>query len=115
METILQPEGATDLEEQQEEEQNRYESMIKRGIRLGRQLQSIDDMVLRWKVMANFWAEKFLYIAPSDNVSGHIEHLANGGEFLTHVWALLSNAGILNIDRKYDQSRTATRPAFQNA
>ncbi|TVU40331.1 hypothetical protein EJB05_13790, partial [Eragrostis curvula] len=37
-----------------------------------------------------------LYVAPSDNVKEHIEFLAKGGEFLTHLWALLSHAGILD-------------------
>jgi hypothetical protein len=36
-----------------------------------------------------------LYIAPSNNARDHIQHLANGGEFLTHLWALLTHAGIL--------------------
>lgn len=104
MKKIIHPEDPTDLEEQQEEEQNEYEPIIRRGIRLGELLES-KGTVLQWKVMANFWAQKLLYIAPSDNVKGHIEHLAKGGEFLTHVWALLSNAGILNIDRKCDKNK----------
>lgn len=45
--------------------------------------------------MADFWAEMMVYIAPSNNVAGHIELLAEGGEFVTHVWALLMHAGIL--------------------
>jgi hypothetical protein len=36
-----------------------------------------------------------LYVVPSDNVKEHIEQLAKGGEFITHLWALLSHAGIL--------------------
>lgn len=95
MKKIIRQKDSTDLEGQQEEEQNEYEPIIRRGIRLGELLES-KGTVLQWKVMANFWAEKLLYIAPSDNIRGHIEHLANGGEFLTHVWALLSNAGILD-------------------
>jgi hypothetical protein len=55
----------------------------------------IDNDEIRWKVLAEFWAEIILYVAPSDNVRGHVERLANGGEFITHIWALLSHAGIL--------------------
>jgi hypothetical protein len=44
--------------------------------------------------MADFWTETILYIAPSENAAAHIEHLAKGGEFVTHLWALLANAGI---------------------
>ena len=41
-----------------------------------------------------------LYVAPSDNVKEHIECLANGGEFITHLWALLTHAGILQRGQK---------------
>ncbi|CAO2206179.1 unnamed protein product [Urochloa humidicola] len=60
-------------------------------------LQQLEEMEkdTRWKVLADFWAEKMLYVAPSDNVKDHIERLANGGEFITHLWALLTHAGIL--------------------
>jgi hypothetical protein len=50
----------------------------------------------RWKVLADFWAEMLLYAAPSDNVNEHIEKLAYGGEFITHLWALLSHAASLS-------------------
>jgi hypothetical protein len=45
--------------------------------------------------MAEFWVETILYVAPSDNAAAHMERLARGGEFLTHIWALLTHAGIL--------------------
>ncbi|CAO2150391.1 unnamed protein product [Urochloa humidicola] len=68
-----------------------------KGVRLGRELEALhaDDPRQLWKVIAEFWAETMVYIAPSDNAEVHMEHLAQGGEFITHVWALLSNAGIL--------------------
>jgi len=50
--------------------------------------------------MADFWVEIILYIAPSDNARAHMERLAQGGEFLTHLWALLTHAGILNRDQE---------------
>lgn len=70
------------------------ETTFQRGVKLGRQLE---DMALgtRWKMLADFWAEVMLYVAPSENVKEHMECLAKGGEFVTHLWALLSHAGIL--------------------
>uniref|UniRef100_N1QXE4 DUF4220 domain-containing protein n=1 Tax=Aegilops tauschii TaxID=37682 RepID=N1QXE4_AEGTA len=71
------------------------ETIFEGGAKLGKQLEDIQDVTQRWKVLADFWAEMLLYLAPSDNVKEHIEELANGGEFITHLWALLSHAVIL--------------------
>uniref|UniRef100_A0A8R7TP31 DUF4220 domain-containing protein n=1 Tax=Triticum urartu TaxID=4572 RepID=A0A8R7TP31_TRIUA len=76
---------------------NNEDSILIRGLKLGRDLEA-KDVDLRWKVMAEFWAETIIYIAPSDKAAEHMERLAQGGEFLTHVWALLNHAGILNRD-----------------
>lgn len=71
------------------------ESVINRGIRLMNQIvdERQDDETI-WKILAKFCVEMMLYVAPSDNVRAHAEHLARGGEFVTHLWALLSHAGI---------------------
>nr|CAB3456243.1 unnamed protein product [Digitaria exilis] len=68
-----------------------------RGLQLGKELENLQHDC--WKVMADFWIETILYIAPSENAKGHMEHLARGGEFLTHLWALLTHAGILTRDQ----------------
>uniref|UniRef100_A0A0A9BZE0 DUF4220 domain-containing protein n=1 Tax=Arundo donax TaxID=35708 RepID=A0A0A9BZE0_ARUDO len=73
------------------------ERIFIKGIRLGKQLKEI-RYDTRWKILADFWTEMILYIAPSDNAKAHIERLANGGEFLTHLWALLFHAGIVERD-----------------
>ncbi|CAN6322037.1 unnamed protein product [Urochloa humidicola] len=70
------------------------ETIFRGGVKLGKQLEDIQDEAKRWKVIADFWSEMILYVAPSDNIKGHIEQLANGGEFITHLWALLFHAGI---------------------
>ncbi|TVU29688.1 hypothetical protein EJB05_21266, partial [Eragrostis curvula] len=88
-----------DLQVREEED-----TIFRKGVKLGKQLESLNDSALRWKVMAEFWVEKIIYIAPSDNAKGHMERLNKGGEFLTHIWALLSHAGILKINR--DNVRT---------
>jgi len=75
--------------------QREQQTTFQKGVELGRQLDNLVDTHLRWKVMAEFWAGTILYVAPSDNAEAHIEQLAKGGEFVTHLWAMLSNAGIL--------------------
>ncbi|KAF8029632.1 hypothetical protein BT93_E2144 [Corymbia citriodora subsp. variegata] len=70
-------------------------SVISQGARLGQQLlKGKGGPKFIWKVLAEFWAELMVYVAPSDNAKAHIEHLAMGGEFVTHLWALVSHAGI---------------------
>ncbi|KAF7012379.1 hypothetical protein CFC21_026576 [Triticum aestivum] len=76
---------------------NNEDSILIRGLKLGRDLEA-KDVDLRWKVMAEFWAETIIYIAPSDKAAEHMECLAQGGEFLTHIWALLTHAGIVKRD-----------------
>lgn len=77
------------------------DTIFVKGLKFGRELEGIQDG-RRWKVMAEFWSETILYVTPSNNVRGHVEQLANGGEFLTHVWALLSHAGILTRRKKQE-------------
>ncbi|CAL4903760.1 unnamed protein product [Urochloa decumbens] len=74
------------------------QGILKLGIKLGRQLIHKDDR--HWKIMADFWAEMLLLVAQSDNAIAHIEHVAKGGEFVTHLWAFLYNAG-MHKDRAY--------------
>ncbi|XBI31592.1 hypothetical protein VPH35_055143 [Triticum aestivum] len=69
--------------------------LLTKGAILGKSLENMGNDTVRWDLLADFWAEMMVYIAPSSNVSGHIELLAQGGEFVTHVWALLMHAGIL--------------------
>ncbi|XP_042416575.1 uncharacterized protein LOC122005562 [Zingiber officinale] len=67
------------------------------GAELGKRLvESISDENKRWDVLAEFWAEYVLYLAPSDNVQAHHESLGSGGEFITHLWVLLYHAGVLD-------------------
>lgn len=71
------------------------ETVINQGARLGNQLANdVKDKDMIWRILADFWVEMVLYVAPSDNMKAHAEHLTRGGEFVTHLWALLSHAGI---------------------
>nr|TKW01310.1 hypothetical protein SEVIR_8G171200v2 [Setaria viridis] len=67
----------------------------KEGAQLARQIEGIQDSQLRWKVLSDFWAEMILYVSPSDDAWAHLELVARGGEFITHLWALLTHAGVL--------------------
>lgn len=68
---------------------------IGQGAQLGQQLlEEKRGPKFIWKVLAEFWVELMVYVAPSDDVKAHAEHLAMGGEFVTHLWALVSHAGI---------------------
>ncbi|CAL4990908.1 unnamed protein product [Urochloa decumbens] len=71
--------------------------LVAQGVHLARQLTvNIQDSTTRWKVLSDFWAEMMLYVSPSDDARAHLEVLARGGEFITHLWALLTHAGVLN-------------------
>ncbi|XP_022679511.1 uncharacterized protein LOC111256203 [Setaria italica] len=74
--------------------------VLKEGARLGKQLLALvvegeDDTAL-WKLLAEFWSEMIVYVAPSDNQKGHSEAIARGGELITLLWVLLFHAGILS-------------------
>ncbi|XP_034570096.1 uncharacterized protein [Setaria viridis] len=69
--------------------------LLAQGAQLARQIEGIQDSKLRWKVLSDFWAEMMLYVSPSDDARAHLEVLPRGGEFITHLWALLTHAGVL--------------------
>ena len=81
--------------------------VVKEGARLAWQLmEEIQDKKLQWKVLSDFWAEMMLYIAPCNDAQAraHLEALARGGEFITHLWALLTHAGVLTRARTGSQA-----------
>lgn len=88
-------------------EESEATTIFQSGAKLRKQLEEIEDVTRRWKVLADFWCEMMLCVSPSDNVNEHIEQLTRGGEFITHLWALLSHAGIL--ERGQDQQTPPSR------
>lgn len=82
-----------------DEESNRR-TVARMGADLGKTLVDEIEEEERWKVLGEFWAEYILYLASSNNVQAHKEHLASGGEFITHLWVLLYHVGILDRPEK---------------
>ncbi|KAJ1704317.1 hypothetical protein LUZ63_004096 [Rhynchospora breviuscula] len=70
--------------------------VIDMGARLAKYLMEIPDDARRWKIMANFWSEFIIFLAPSGKEREHLKNLESGGEFITHLWALLYHAGIVH-------------------
>jgi len=57
------------------------QTIIAKGMKLGKQLIDTNQSdQIRWKVLADFWAEWILFIAPSYNTKAHEAALAKGGE-----------------------------------
>ncbi|KAL6655834.1 hypothetical protein ACP70R_006660 [Stipagrostis hirtigluma subsp. patula] len=52
------------------------------------------DAARGWALLAELWTELVVYVAPSEKIEGHAEALAQGGEFITLLWALTTHAGI---------------------
>ncbi|KAL6640746.1 hypothetical protein ACP70R_021869 [Stipagrostis hirtigluma subsp. patula] len=67
---------------------------IPMGVSLGKEIFDKTEGGCRWELLARFWVQTLLYAAPYGNREAHIQHLAQGGEFITHLWALLYHAGI---------------------
>ncbi|KAF2950007.1 hypothetical protein DAI22_01g160000 [Oryza sativa Japonica Group] len=78
-------------------EKSRSDMILNKGLTLGKQLvEGIEDEEMGWTVLAGFWSEMILYIAPSDNIDAHRRAIARGGELITILWVLLTHAGILS-------------------
>ncbi|KAK3432855.1 hypothetical protein EUGRSUZ_D00360 [Eucalyptus grandis] len=76
------------------------ESIVAQGTRLGMELvNGEEDKGRILKVLADFWADMILYVAPSNNTAAHAKYLTTGGEFVTHVWVLVSHVGITRDPR----------------
>ncbi|CAL4928988.1 unnamed protein product [Urochloa decumbens] len=61
-----------------------------------------------WKALAELWCELIVSMAPQGNIGAHQKELGKGGEFITHLWALLYHAG---IDDKFSGSSSSTGAA----
>ncbi|XP_052138841.1 uncharacterized protein LOC127757381 [Oryza glaberrima] len=72
-----------------------HRDILVEGRRLCEILGKMPETVNKWKLLAELWVELLLSGAPSDNAASHVQMLANGGELITHLWALLTHAGVI--------------------
>ncbi|OEL20696.1 hypothetical protein BAE44_0018285 [Dichanthelium oligosanthes] len=77
--------------------QKKMGTILTSGVTLGELLiEKISEPTQRWMVLKNIWELVVISVAPSGDAKHHVERLARGGEFITHLWALLSHAGVLD-------------------
>ncbi|CAL4911168.1 unnamed protein product [Urochloa decumbens] len=80
---------------------NTVSALLRHGLHLGQQLIcDIQDRQQLWANLARIWVKLILWVAPQPSqdatcAKNHAKYLAQGGEFVTHLWAMLSHAGIL--------------------
>jgi hypothetical protein len=75
--------------------------ILTHGLRLGHllitEIQNRQDL---WVILESIWLKLLLSVAPQESTHDatyaktHAKYLAQGGEFLTYLWAMLSHAGI---------------------
>jgi hypothetical protein len=67
--------------------------VLRRGAELGRHLveEYGEDVASACRILADFWSNMVLFVAPSENGNGHVQAMAGGGEFITIIWASAGN------------------------
>ncbi|KAF8701646.1 hypothetical protein HU200_033488 [Digitaria exilis] len=64
-------------------------SGIRRGASAHSRLAAVTSSQDRWKTLTAVWVRMLVYAAPYGNAEAHRQQLSQGGEFITHLWALL--------------------------
>ncbi|KAF8741154.1 hypothetical protein HU200_013635 [Digitaria exilis] len=68
-------------------------SVLHQARELAQELNRINYETERWGLITSVWAEMLYYTAPRCGGAFHYEHLATGGEFVTHVLLLMNFLG----------------------
>ncbi|PUZ42909.1 hypothetical protein GQ55_9G619500 [Panicum hallii var. hallii] len=106
--------GDKEANGKQERSGNHHEAgVVSRGQALARDLLGRvpaqgDEL---WQALAELWCELIVSTAPHGNIGAHQKELGKGGEFITHLWALLYHAG---IDDKFSGASAAAADAAPN-
>jgi hypothetical protein len=91
--------------------------VVHKGAQLGKKLMEMaegrgEDQV--WELLADLWTELMVYLAPSSgelHVKAHKEALAQGGEFITVLWAMCTHTGIARpAVEPWEEARRASDP-----
>ncbi|CAD6201957.1 unnamed protein product [Miscanthus lutarioriparius] len=91
-------------------------SIVLRGRKLASGLESVlahgggdgDGDEGLWEALAELWCELIVSMAPHGSIVAHQKELGKGGEFITHLWALLYHA---SIDDKFSGSSAVAAAA----
>ncbi|KAL6893724.1 hypothetical protein ACP4OV_007822 [Aristida adscensionis] len=70
------------------------DNVVKQGAVLAKDLLDHEGEEGCWDILAGIWTELLVHIAPTQNALEHKTSLESGGEFITHIWALLWHCGI---------------------
>ncbi|XP_034569268.1 uncharacterized protein [Setaria viridis] len=91
------------------------------GVDLAKRLLSDDPPLVEgisrpdhWETLALMWVRMLVYAAPYGNVEAHMRHLQRGGEFITHLWALLYHLDIREWKEWNSTSTTKVPKGPQN-
>ncbi|KAF8695495.1 hypothetical protein HU200_037441 [Digitaria exilis] len=88
------------------------DKILRSGLGLADRLQR-EPAPERWNLLKVFWVKALVYAAPSDDVEEHMQHLAQGGEFITHLWTLLYHHGVLSWQQGEDEDPESSSPRPQ--
>ncbi|XP_073013665.1 uncharacterized protein [Typha latifolia] len=96
-------EGTSTDEHQTDDQGEEGQGILEMGAKLAQELIGIPDEIERWELLIEFWTGIVLYLAASTQPTPHQTYLFFGGEFLTHLWALLSHAGIFDENHQFSK------------
>uniref|UniRef100_A0A0E0J4C6 USP domain-containing protein n=1 Tax=Oryza nivara TaxID=4536 RepID=A0A0E0J4C6_ORYNI len=74
-------------------EENINVDVLRQGAKLADKLMKEENEDC-WEILSGVWTELLIHLAPSWNASAHKKYLESGGEFITHIWAVLWHCGI---------------------